>query len=992
MSGFTNITGFAPPTTIAGFMGLLQTASFRGVPFKVVSARVKKGRRWAIHEYPFVDGGWPEDMGRALRTYSFSGYLIGDLAPVMQLLLDNAVETEGPGLLIHPTIGAIRVGVVSSATAIHRDHMRVIEVAFEFVEAGGGIFPLTIIATIISVFAAASSALTASGSNLGMVAGPVAAAGPAVTGEGQAVVTSFAAAVALGGGNPTAIVGMAAALPPPDANTTYGRYGAGSASAMLPDGTTVATLQAQLANQRAALAAAARTAGAAAGSYSVGTDMTGALASLLEAMRAGISDPANQVSVLLTLSGFTFQDGAGGVVGIGAAMATMRDAMAAACRRAALVSLARASAAYQPKSYNDAAALRVVLSAALDSEATAAGDSGEDVAYGALKTLRAAVVRDLTVRGASLPSVVTVVFRQSMPALAIAQQLYRDGSRSDEIVAAAAPVHPAFCPISFQTLTLGMAATVNPTIPDIVSRGTGVLVRKGSLVGAYIAPQPAAPIGLTVGGMTGLTAALSWSAAPIGAVPVAYLIQASLHGTGIWFAAGSVVAPATSGTAIGLTSNTAYDFQVLGTNPAGNGPASALAIGTTTAAAPNAATGLAGAAGSPSSSVVALTWTASAMDGTHDAAASYTPQYGLSGSGIWASFGSPIAGTSVNVSGLGFATAYDFRVIATNTGGTATSSTATVTTITAAPNAATGLTTSAGSPAYSVVGLSWTAAAVDGSHGAVTVYAVSYGTDGVTWTPASGAWTSGTAATVIGLAHATAYYFKVAASNAGGTGGSVVTGSTRTTDIAPPNAPAIATVPPAYDGTTTKLTVAWSASTTDGTHDAATGYDAQWSVHAASTWTLVSSISSGAVITGLAAGTSYDVQVRGKNASSSSPGAWSASTTASPYSSTVVWGINPPPSTYVHSGGPPINANFSVNPPAVNFAWSPSNTVIPTTALYAATYAGSYYNWAGYPGTPVTPGTSYLLGDIVERDRHAGLRRGRDHVRRLMRSGWHPLR
>jgi prophage DNA circulation protein len=127
MSGFTNVTGFAPPTSIAGFMGQLQTASFRGVPFKVIQARVKKGRRWAIHEYPYVDGGWPEDMGRSPRTYAFSGYLIGDLAPVMQLLLDNAIETKGPGLLIHPTIGAVKVGLLSSATAMHRDHMRVIE-------------------------------------------------------------------------------------------------------------------------------------------------------------------------------------------------------------------------------------------------------------------------------------------------------------------------------------------------------------------------------------------------------------------------------------------------------------------------------------------------------------------------------------------------------------------------------------------------------------------------------------------------------------------------------------------------------------------------------------------------------------------------------------------------------------------------------------------------------------------------------------------------
>ena len=166
MSGFTNVTGFAPPSSIAGFMGLLQTAMFRGVPFKVVAARVKKGRRWAIHEYPYVDGGWAEDMGRSLRTYSFSGYLIGDLAPVMQLLLDNAVETKGPGLLMHPTIGAVRVGVISASTAVHRDHMRVIEVAFEFVEAGESNIIGQVIATVISVLAAASSSLTASGNNL----------------------------------------------------------------------------------------------------------------------------------------------------------------------------------------------------------------------------------------------------------------------------------------------------------------------------------------------------------------------------------------------------------------------------------------------------------------------------------------------------------------------------------------------------------------------------------------------------------------------------------------------------------------------------------------------------------------------------------------------------------------------------------------------------------------------------------------------------------
>jgi prophage DNA circulation protein len=228
VSGFTNITGFAPPTSPSGFMGLLQTASFRGVPFKVIAARVKKGRRWAIHEYPYVDGGWPEDLGRALRTYSFTAYLVGDLAAVMQNLLDTAIETEGPGLLIHPTLGALQVGLLSAGTAVHRDHMRVIEIELEFVEAGSSIFPLAVIATVVSVLAAADSALTASSTNFATVAVPAAAAGPAVTEEAQTVAASFAASVIAAGANPTAIVGMAAALPPPNADTTFGRYGAAS--------------------------------------------------------------------------------------------------------------------------------------------------------------------------------------------------------------------------------------------------------------------------------------------------------------------------------------------------------------------------------------------------------------------------------------------------------------------------------------------------------------------------------------------------------------------------------------------------------------------------------------------------------------------------------------------------------------------------------------------------------------------------------------------
>jgi prophage DNA circulation protein len=453
MSGFTNITGFAAPASVAGFLGLLQTASFRGVPFKVISSQIKKGRKIASHDYPFRDGGWAEDMGRALRTYSFTGYLIGDLGAAMQLALDTVVELPGPGLLIHPTVGAQMVAVLSCSTSVRKDAMRVIEVAFEFIEQGDRSLTATLIATAVSVISATSDCLTAAGTDLGSSAGPSAAAGSAPIAAGVSVVASFGAACALGGADPAGIVSVAAGLAPADSTVTYGRYAAGSASTALPAGTTVATLQADITAQRAAIAAAASAATTAAAGFSATTApaLVTTVAAVVEAMRATMSDPADQVRVLLHIAGFPFT-AVGSVTGIAGDVATVTSAMSAMCRRMALVSVARATSVYQPVSYQDAQTLLTLVTTAFDVEITAAADAGEDATYGALRTLRVAVVTDLTTRGATLPQVITAAFALPLPALVVAQILYRDATRSDEIAAEADMPHPAFCPISMQVL------------------------------------------------------------------------------------------------------------------------------------------------------------------------------------------------------------------------------------------------------------------------------------------------------------------------------------------------------------------------------------------------------------------------------------------------------------------------------------------------------------------------------------------------------------
>ena len=454
MSGFQNVTGFAPPTSAAGFMGLLQTASFRGVPFKVIAAQVKKGRKVAIHDYPFRDGGWAEDMGRALRTFSFIGYLIGDIAPAMQLLLDQAIETPGPGLLIHPTIGAQMVSVLSAGTSVRREAMRVIEVAFEFIEQGSQSLLTTLIATAIQVVNFADLCIPALGADLGSFVGPATVFGSAGIGEGVAVAKAFGQLCIGSAADPTAVIGLAAGLVPPDNDSTYGRYGAGSTSLALPAGTTVTSLQASITAGRAAVAAASAAMVAATALFTTASAPTvvANIVSTIETVRGTMTDPADQVRVLQNLAAFSFIDTAGGA-GMPGEMAIIRDGIAATARRAALISLARAAAAYQPISYQDAQATMNAVTAALDVEITAAGDAGEDQTYQTFRALRVAVVTDLTARGATLPQVVTQTFGAPLPSLVVAQILYKDASRSDQITLEANPPHPAFCPVSMQVLS-----------------------------------------------------------------------------------------------------------------------------------------------------------------------------------------------------------------------------------------------------------------------------------------------------------------------------------------------------------------------------------------------------------------------------------------------------------------------------------------------------------------------------------------------------------
>lgn len=180
-------------------------------------------------------------------------------------------------------------------------------------------------------------------------------------------------------------------------------------------------------------------------------DLAAAAQALASAVLAATVDPADAVRLLSMLAGFTPTD-VNTSSQIGLAMADMQDAAGKVFRRAALASLAQAAATYQPSSYDDAVAVRTLVCGLLDAEIALAGDAGEDASYNALRALRVAVVQDLTARGASLAPIQTFTMSASLPSLALAQRLYRDPSRADELEIQIDPVHPLFCPATFKAL------------------------------------------------------------------------------------------------------------------------------------------------------------------------------------------------------------------------------------------------------------------------------------------------------------------------------------------------------------------------------------------------------------------------------------------------------------------------------------------------------------------------------------------------------------
>jgi prophage DNA circulation protein len=89
----------------------LLPASFRGISFLIPRASVPVGQKGQLHEYPQRDDPYFEQLGKQAQVHTMTAWVIGDDCFERRDKLLEALQTPGPGELVHPWLGRMQVKV-----------------------------------------------------------------------------------------------------------------------------------------------------------------------------------------------------------------------------------------------------------------------------------------------------------------------------------------------------------------------------------------------------------------------------------------------------------------------------------------------------------------------------------------------------------------------------------------------------------------------------------------------------------------------------------------------------------------------------------------------------------------------------------------------------------------------------------------------------------------------------------------------------------------
>lgn len=381
----------------------LQKASFRGAPFFVSSPTVDGGRRQVVHEYAMRDTPYVEDMGRKHRGFDVQGYVLGKDYLSARDALEKALDEAGPGLLVLPTRGQVSVCVLAWRSQETADKGGAAFFTISCVESGEQDNPAAVPHTTAKVGSAADKMRGVSGS---------------LFEKGWSVAGKYSRVLAKG--------------------VQSVRKAAARGSSLAYSSTTPGSLAASL----AALAGVSEStlpgfdlASALSGMFTDGTDLYGAIDSRLHRQRTA--------DMLAFRSNWRPSAASSGPsTGSAAQSAANDEALASHMRLSSLAEACRSASLADLSTSSEVLATRDTLMDAMDEELDYTDD---DDVHAAVADMRTAVVADMAEKAAAAPQSVTYSPRIALPSLSIAQALYRDADRAEEIEQRNAVRHPGFC-------------------------------------------------------------------------------------------------------------------------------------------------------------------------------------------------------------------------------------------------------------------------------------------------------------------------------------------------------------------------------------------------------------------------------------------------------------------------------------------------------------------------------------------------------------------
>ena len=390
----------------------VQQATIDGVPFFVEGTEGSYGRRAVVHEYPLRDKPFVEDLGRKARSFTVEGLVLGPTYMQARDALTDALEQPGARRLVHPYLGERTVTVLEFKVKETTAEGGMARFSITCVEAGELTYPSAQLDTAQQVDLSADLAMDASLEDFS----------ESFDIGGFPEFVTEAAGFRLGDAL-DAIQSLSGSLPAlPDLASAFGPL---------------------IAGVRSGLASLMQ------GPRALGSALTGLVSGL-----AGLFElPSTGLGLLRKL--FDFGDDADPVptstpgtpstpsTPSRIQQAANQAAVSALVQRAAVIEAARNASQIEFTGYVEAVTVREQLADQLDVLAETAGN---DQVYQALVTLRSAVIRDITVRGADLARTTTVTPLVTQPALALAYALYEDASRDQEIIARNKVRHPGFVP------------------------------------------------------------------------------------------------------------------------------------------------------------------------------------------------------------------------------------------------------------------------------------------------------------------------------------------------------------------------------------------------------------------------------------------------------------------------------------------------------------------------------------------------------------------